>query len=163
MSKDEILALLNGCGVPYEFFSHPAVTTVEEADALRLPYPDAGAKNLFLSDGRQGYFLLTVREHAAVDLKKLRQRLGSGRLSLASEGDLESILRLHRGSVTPFGLLNDTEHRERFLLDESFRGERIAVHPNENTATLFLNADDLVHVLSRFGIEPEYISSEELA
>ena len=101
MSKDEILALLNGCGVPYEFFSHPAVTTVEEADALRLPYPDAGAKNLFLRDGRKGYFLLTVREHAAVDLKKLRQRLGSGRLSLASEGDLESILRLHRGSVTP--------------------------------------------------------------
>ena len=51
----------------------------------------------------------------------------------------------------------------RFLLDESFRGERIAVHPNENTATLFLNADDLVRVLARFGIEPEYISSEELA
>ena len=101
MSKDEILALLNGCGVQYEVFSHPAVTTVEEADALRLPYPEAGAKNLFLRDGRKDYFLLTVREHAAVDLKKLRQRLGSGRLSLASEGDLESILRLHRGSVTP--------------------------------------------------------------
>lgn len=136
MSKDEILALLNGCGVPYEFFSHPAVTTVEEADALRLPYPDAGAKNLFLRDGRKGYFLLTVREHAAVDLKKLRQRLGSGRLSLASEGDLESILRLHRGSVTPFGLLNDTEHRVRFLLDESFRGENRGTPEREHRNAL---------------------------
>lgn len=62
MNKEEIYAFLDECQIAYEDFEHPAVYTVEQADALNLPYPEAGAKNLFLRDDKkQNYYLLTVR------------------------------------------------------------------------------------------------------
>lgn len=162
MNKEEIYALLDEHQIAYEVFEHPAVYTVEQADALNLPYPEAGAKNLFLRDDKkQNYYLLTVRETVTVDFKKLRWQLGSRRLTLASEEDLWDILHLTKGSVTPFGLLNEAQHRVHFLLDSSFRGEKIGVHPNENTATVYLQTDDLLSLLAQHGIYPDYIDFEE--
>jgi Ala-tRNA(Pro) deacylase len=57
------------------------------------------------------------------------------------------------GAVTPLGLLNDEPHRVRCFLDESFlEGDgRISVHPNDNTATVFLQAADLIRLLEDHG------------
>lgn len=58
MNKEEIYALLDECQIAYEVFEHPAVYTVEQANALLLPYPESGAKNLFLRDDKkQNYFI----------------------------------------------------------------------------------------------------------
>lgn len=70
-------------------------------------------------------------------------------------------MHLTKGSVTPFGLLNEAQHRVHFLLDSSFRGEKIGVHPNENTATVYLQTDDLLSVLAQNGIDPDYIDFEK--
>ena len=96
-----------------------------------------------------------------MDFKKLRKQIGSRRLTFASEEDLDKILQLTKGSVTPLGLLNDTQHCVRFLLDSSFCGKRIGVHPNENTATIYLRTDDLLSILGQNGIYSEYIDFEE--
>ena len=61
------------------------------------------------------------------------------------------------GSVTPLGLLNDPEHRVRFYLDGAFAGNRIGVHPNDNTATVWMQADDLVRLVRENGNEMEFV------
>lgn len=60
------------------------------------------------------------------------------------------------GSVSPFGILNDTECRVQFYIDEEFAGNKIGVHPNDNTATVWIQADDLVRLLQKSGNEAEY-------
>ena len=57
------------------------------------------------------------------------------------------------GAVTPLGLLNDQEHKVTFWLDQSFlEGEgRIGVHPNDNTATVWLKTEDLLRLLRENG------------
>ena len=45
-----------------------------------------------------------------MDLKTLGRQLSAGNLSFASEDRLEKYLGLKQGSVSPFGLMNDTEH-----------------------------------------------------
>ena len=49
-----------------------------------------------------------------MDLKTLGRQLGAGNLSFASEDRLEKYLGLKQGSVSPFGLMNDTEHAVEF-------------------------------------------------
>ena len=71
--------------------------------------------------------------------------------------ELADLLGLTPGSVTPFGALNDKEHRVTLLLDEDYRGKLIGVHPNDNTATVWLPADALVELLRQQGTTVEFI------
>ena len=65
-------------------------------------------------------------------------------------------MQLTPGAVTPFGILNDSEHRVHFYLDREFMktGHLIAVHPNDNTATVWLQANDLIRLIQDNGSEP---------
>ena len=158
MKRNDVLALLDGEGVPYELAEHPAVYTIGEMETLGLPFQKQVAKNLFLRDDKKrNYWLLTLREEKRADLRALRQTLESRPLTFASEADLRALLGLEKGAVTPFGLLNDTDHRVRLLLDGAFRGGSIAVHPNENTATVYLRTADLENLLRRRGVSVGYL------
>ncbi|HBF14477.1 MAG TPA: prolyl-tRNA editing protein [Clostridiales bacterium] len=154
MNKQEIYALLDAQGIAYEVTEHGAVYTMEDLAAVPLPHPEADAKNLFVRDDRrQNFYLLTVRGNKRVDLKRFRREQGTRPLSFASDEELFALLGLTAGSVTPFGLLNDTEHRVMLYLDRELTGGLIGAHPNDNTATVWLKTDDLVTLLRARGCE----------
>ena len=94
------------------------------------------------------YFLLTA--HARVDLKAFSRQQGLRSLSFASADELREILWLETGAVTPLALLNVPD--VTLYLDEALLGSRIAVHPNTNTATVWLQTADLVRLLHARGV-----------
>ena len=55
--------------------------------------------------------------------------------------------------MTPLGLLNDTSRSVHFYLDEDFLtgSGRIGVHPNDNTATIWMSAVDLLRIIREHG------------
>ncbi len=157
MDKKEIYKFLTERNIPYEVTEHKAVFSMEELDAVELPYPEWDAKNLFVRDDKKrNYYLITVKGDKRVDLKEFRRLHGLRALSFASADDLLHIMGLTAGSVTPLGLLNDTEHRVQFYLDAEFSGNRIGVHPNDNTATVWMQADDLMRLVQACGSTAEY-------
>ena len=161
MNKQELYQFLDEQKIEYSVIEHAPVYTVEEAEKLCLPHPEAGAKNLFLRDDKKrNYYLLTVRDALAVDLKQFQEKIGSRRLSFASEEDLMCFLALKKGAVTPFGVLNDTQCVVQVYIDAYFENKQISVHPNENDATVYLAADDLVKLLRTHGNSVEYIGLE---
>lgn len=97
------------------------------------------------------------RANKRVDLKGFRRQHGLRALSFASTEELFSIMELTPGAVTPLGILNDTESRVHFYLDEEFIGNKIGVHPNDNTATIWMQADDLMSLIQKHGNEAEYV------
>ena len=126
MNEAEILDYLTTQGIDYEYQRHPAVLTMDEAERLALPHPECEARNLFVRESRtHRYFLRS--------------------LSFASADELREILRLETGAVTPLALLNAPD--VTLYLDEALLGSRIAVHPNTNTATVWLQTADLVNLL----------------
>ena len=154
MDKRETLAYLDAHDIDYEITEHKAVFNMAEIEDVELPYPKDDAKNLFVRDGKKrDYYLISARGDQRVDLKEFRRKQGTRSLSFASAEDLMNKLRLTPGSVTPLGLLNDAEHKVIFYLDASFAGGRIGVHPNDNTATVWMQADDLVELLRDAGTE----------
>ena len=155
MNKQEVYQFLKDNNIQYEVTEHPAVYNMEEMDNLHLPYPYS-AKNLFVRDDKKAnYYLITVKEEKRVNLKEFRKQNGTRNLSFASENDLIDILRLTPGSVTPFGLLNDKEQKVKFYIDEDLlSGDgMIGIHPNENTATVWLKTEDLIKILKENGNE----------
>ena len=97
------------------------------------------------------------RANKRVDLKGFRRQHGLRALSFASTEELFSIMELTPGAVTPLGILNDTESRVHFYLDEEYIGNKIGVHPNDNTETIWMQADDLMGLIQKHGNEAEYV------
>jgi hypothetical protein len=125
-----------------------------EMAAVSLPYPEADAKNLFVRDDKkQQYYLMTVQGNKRVNLKEFRKKNNTRPLSFASEEELMAILGLFPGAVTPLGLLNDTEHKVQCFIDRAFLDAPgiIGVHPNDNTATVFLKTRDLIEMIQMNG------------
>lgn len=151
--KQEVLELLAREGIPFELTEHPAVFTVADVRALGIPHHEYGAKNLFLRDDKKRvYYLVSLPEEKRVSLKEIQARIGSRRLSFASEADLLAKLGLTPGSVTPLGALNDAARTVEVVIDQALwdRG-RVAVHPCDNTATVLLATRDLVELLRDHG------------
>lgn len=152
--KAAVYRLLTERGIWHEITEHPAVYNMEEMAAVDLPYSEADGKNLFLRDDKKRhYYLLTLRGDKRVDLKAFRQANGTRPLSFASAEDLQAKLGLLPGAVTPLGALNDREGQVEVFLDQDFLAPPglIGVHPNDNTATLWLRTEDLIALLRDHG------------
>lgn len=158
MNKEETIDYLRKRGIEVEITEHQAVYNMAELDSVDLPYPDRDAKNLFVRDDKKrNYYLISVKDDKRVNLKEFRKAQGLRSLSFASADDLAKIMDLTPGSVSPLGILNDEERKVTFFLDEAFKGGLVGVHPNDNTATIWLDADALMHIVEEHGNEARYV------
>ena len=165
MNKQEILDYLKEKNVWHEVTEHKAVYNMEEVSQIDIPYPEAEAKNLFVRDDKKrNYYLITVKGNKKVNLKKFRKENNTRALSFASEDELKSIMGVISGAVTPFGLLNDKELKVKFFIDKEFAktGHLIAVHPNDNTATVYLKAEDLIDIIKERYDDKEVIKKDSV-
>lgn len=160
MNKQHIYNYLKEKNIWYEITEHKAVYNMKELSQISLPYPTADAKNLFVRDDKkQNYYLITVKSEKRVELKQFRKMNQIRPLSFASEDDLMNIMSLTPGSVTPFGILNDKERKVKVFLDKDFLDTPsiIGVHPNDNTATVWLKTEDLINLIKEHGNEIEIV------
>ena len=65
------------------------------------------------------------------------------------------IMNLVPGAVTPLGILNDTEKKVKVFLDRDFLNAPglVGVHPNDNTATIWMKTEDLIRMIQEHGNE----------
>ena len=151
--ENEVTQYLDKRGIAYEVWEHKAVYTMAEAETLDLATKGIVPKNLLLKEKKSHRrFLVTTAEKAPLEIKELRSILGTKELCFCSTEELMELLGLEKGSLTVFGILNDIEHRVEVILDCQMQGKiPIGLHPNTNTATLWLTYDDLKKVLTSLG------------
>lgn len=159
MNKQQIYYMLDEMGINYFSVDHRAVYTIEEMEKCNLPYMEYVAKNLFLRDDKKQHYYLVVMPHEkSADLKKLKDIIGSRKLSFASETDLAIKLDLIKGSVTPFGILNDEERSVEVIIDNDIMNkEKVGVHPNTNEASLWLSPVDMVKIVEDHGNSVRFV------
>lgn len=152
-AREEVLKRLEELSIPYKLTEHEAVFTIGQMEGLHLGEYGHVAKNLFLRDAKgKRHFLITLCGDKQADLKTLGAKLGGVRLSFASEERLERLLKLKKGAVTPLGVINDDANAVEIVLDMDLEGkERIGVHPNENTATVWLSYPELCRYIESCG------------
>ena len=164
MDKQGVYDFLKSKNIDFEPVEHGAVWTMDELQDVEIPHKEADAKNLFLRDDKKNnYYLVTVRGNKRLDLKAFRKEHETRPLKFCSDEELRAKLDLFAGAVSPFGILNNDERDVQFFMDEDFLKDDglIGVHPNDNTATVFLKAKDLEAILTEHGNKVELTSIPE--
>lgn len=154
MNKQELYDFLKDKNISFEITNHPAVYNMADLADIEILHPDGDAKNIFVRDDKKrNYYLITLKADKRVNLKEFKEQNKTRSLSFASPDDLMSIMGLMPGTVTPFGLLNDKDSIIHFFIDKELVGEgkHIGVHPNDNTATIWLKTADLLNIIGEHG------------
>ena len=141
-------AFLDRLGIDYERTDHPdqPATTMEACAAIDAILQVRICKNLFLCNRQKTNFYLLVMPGDKPFKTKVKGRL----------------IDIHPGSVSVLGLMNDKEHRVTLVMDEDVLKEPLfGCHPCENTSSLRMKTDDLVHkILPALGVTPVIVHLE---
>jgi Ala-tRNA(Pro) deacylase len=154
-----VLAELDALGIRYTMHTHPAVFTSEEAAEHWAGLDATRVKNLFLRNKKgDRHYLVILEIGKQADLRQLVKVIGDDRLSFGSPERLMARLGLTPGSVSPFGLINDTSKSVQVIIDADLRNaERLIFHPNINTASVAISFADFERFLSARGNVVRYI------
>ena len=152
--------VLESLNIVFEYHDHPPAPTVEKALEHWKDIRSTHCKNLFFRNHKGNRHYLVILEHTnKLAIRDLEQMLKQGKLSLASDRRLDEWLGLTPGSVTPFGLINDTENHVHLFIDDKLRkSDKLSFHPNINTATIVISFDDFIRFLEHSGNGYEFIS-----
>ncbi|WP_313194782.1 prolyl-tRNA synthetase associated domain-containing protein [Shinella zoogloeoides] len=152
----DLFQFLDGLGIAHTTKEHAPVFTVAESVALRDEIPGGHTKNLFVKDKKDNYFLMTVEEHATVDLKTIHSVIGAAsRVSFGKPEKLMEYLGVIPGAVTAFGVFNDAGKNVKIIIDEDLMAfDTINCHPLRNDATTSIGSKDLLRFIEATGHEP---------
>lgn len=160
MPAEKVFNYLKKYNIPvYSCYEHIAVFSMEEANELDIPLDGTECKNLFLKSKKdKRYFLISVIPEKKTNLKALEELLSTSRLTFGNEEELSELLGVSRGSVTPMGLINDTQKKVEYYMDRDFEtSQRICFHPNTNTMTMTLERDSFMDFLTSLQREIRWI------
>ncbi len=150
-----LMADLASLTIPFAAHEHVAVFTVEESHKVDAEIPGAHTKNLFLKDAGGAFWLVTVPALARVDLKALPTAIGCKRVSFGKAEDMERLLGITPGSVTPLAMINTAPGDVKVVIEEGLASaDRVNVHPLRNTGTLGLAGADILQLLGHWGHQP---------
>ena len=150
--KQIVFDYLGRYALRYDYYEHLA----------RLYWRDDGSKhckNLFFRNHKgDRHYLVVFDCDRNLAIRDLERRLRQGKLSFASEQRMERYLGLRPGSVSPFGLINDTENHVHLFLDRNLRQQHsLSFHPNVNTGTIVIPQAEFIRYLDGCGNSYEFI------
>ena len=157
--ENEVYKLLNELEIEYEKIEHPPLFSGSDSEKYNVKIDALDCKNLFLRNNKKTqYYLVCLPVEKRADLKKLQEKLNETRLSFGNEQVLEEKLGIKSGSVSIFNVINLTDKSLIFILDEDMlKGERVAFHPNINTASVMFSPKYLTKILEHFGAKYKFI------
>lgn len=156
---DKVLGYLNEKGFEYNWYIHPEAPTIEIARQYWKQDGSKHCKNLFFRNHKGNrHYLVVLDCERDLDIHDLEKRLHQGKLSFASPQRMEKFLGLQPGSVSPFGLINDTENHVHLFLDKNLNEQKsLSFHPNDNHATVVIETAEFMRYLNAVGNSYEFI------
>ncbi len=160
IARQRLFERFAALGIEARTVPYPAHRTVEEGKALRGAMTGQFTKNLLLKDKKGRLFLVVVHEDRLIDLKTLHTRIGaSGRVGFAAPDQMRELLGIEPGALTPFALINDSNHRVTPVIDDSLiAADQVNFHPLVNTESTSVRPNDLLTFLRACGHQPVIIS-----
>ena len=145
----KLYELLEQLNIEFEYIEHPPAPTIEIARQYWAGHDAKHCKNLFFRNHKGNrHYLVILDCNCDMDIHSIEKFLQQGKLSFASEKRMEKYLGVKPGSVTPFGLINDTENHVHLFIDKNLQNAgRVSFHPGINTASLIISREDFLRYL----------------
>ncbi len=169
--QEKVLRYLEQHNIPFTVYNHPEGKTIEEAKRWWHDDGSVHCKNIFMRNhkGDQHYLIcfpcdddLAIHdiEHWLKDILVSQGKKAPGKLSFASPERMMRYLGLEPGSVSPFGLINDTDHHVILFLDCRLKdAASLSFHPNDCRGTVVISQEAFQQYLASVGNTVEYIQT----
>ncbi len=160
IGQPQVYAALERMQISFEYYEHPEAPTIEIAVQFYRGEGTTLCKNLFFRNHKGNrHYLVIMDSRFAMDIHDMEHRLHQGKLSFASPERMMRYLGVRPGSVSLFGLVNDTDHEvtlfvDRHLLDAT----KVSFHPNDNRASLVISREDMLKFAREIGNPHEVVN-----
>lgn len=152
--------LLDYLGISYDRVDHDAADTIPACEVVEGYLGAKICKNLFLCNRQKtDFYLLMMDGEKPFHTKDLSKQIGSSRLSFAPAEAMEELLGVTPGSATVLGLMNDSDHKVKLVMDQSvLQEEKLGCHPCINTSSLAISMSEIRgKFLPALGVEPIFV------
>lgn len=156
---DGVLEYLYNLKIEVQIWYHPPLPTIELAMEYWKYLPGTHCKNLFFRNHKGNKHYLVLFECSKnLDIHTLEKKLQQGKLSFASPQRMHKYLGVEPGSVTPFGLINDSEQHVFLFIDSDLKDvSEISFHPNDNRASVVVKGGEFFRFLNERGNKYSFI------
>ena len=160
IGQQQVYDYLQSIGISYDYYEHPEAPTIEIAKQFYRGEGTTLCKNLFFRNHKGNrHFLVIMDSTQAMDIHSIEKVLHQGKLSFASPERMMRYLGLEPGSVSPFGLINDTEHHVILFLDSRLKdAPALSFHPNDCRGTVVISQEAFQQYLDEIGNKVEYLN-----
>ena len=161
--REIVFDYLNRAKIVFDWYEHPQAPTADIAKQYWRNDGSAQCKNLFLRNHKgDRHYLVIFDANINLPIHDLEKRLKQGKLSFASEQRMERYLGLKPGSVSPFGLINDTGNHVHLFIDKNLSiATNLSFHPNDNTATVVIAQPEFMRFMELCGNSFEFLELHE--
>lgn len=155
-TRERLFGRLASLGITTEVVPYPEHTSVEEGKALRGQMAGTFTKNLLRKDKKRQIFLLAIHEDRELNLKTLSGFMGGkGHLSFVRGEQMEQLLGVAPGALTPMGLINDADAVVTAVIDAALMdAAQLNFHPLVQTESMGISPADLLRFIRSCGREP---------
>lgn len=154
-TPEQLFAFFDQLGIAHSTVEHPPLFTVEDGREWWDKIPGLHCKNLFLKDKKGKIWLVVMPGDKRADINRIEKNIGAARLSFGKPDLLFEVMGLTPGSVTPFGLMNDSHKQITVVLDNDlFKSAQVNFHPLHNAASTTIRSEDLLKFVKAQGYEP---------
>jgi len=163
ISSDHLLKQLDKWKISYKCYNHAPLSTVKEYKHIQNKFLNSSEggghiKNLYLRDHKKNNILVVAEQDHIIDLKKLKETLGTGRLSFGSSDRLMQNLGVRPGAVTPLSMINGVKQNVSLFIDVNLKlCLKIYAHPLVNDRTLELSIESLEYFFEKVGVVPHWV------
>lgn len=152
---------LDAMGIAYDAIEHEPAAHIDRCREVMRSLNATVVKNIFLCPrNRSRFYLLLMRPEAKLRTSDISAQAGASRLGFAPEDKLAELLHEKPGSISPMGLIFDSNHAVTVLVDDALRDDaRLAFHPCDNTRSLAMSGADFFDVfLKQLGYAPVFVT-----
>lgn len=137
-ADEQIYEFLDKNDISYTKHQHDPVFTMEDTENITSDLKGFSAKTLLVfGEKTKNFYLISIDGYERIDKAKIKELLGE-RIRFSKEEDLQEILNVTPGSVSPLGLIFDkSKVIKKFVVDQkALEAEIVQWHPNNNNQTL---------------------------
>lgn len=157
--KEEVYKYLDNLNISYQVVNHPKAYCTKDADKYIEGYEGVRTKTMFLyNKNKTNFYLIVMDENKRIDFKKLEEELQEKKLKFSSDEVLFEKLKLEKGVVSIFGLLNNKDNIVVLFDEDIINDLPLTFHPNENDATIFINSEDVIKFLNTLNVSYKIIT-----
>ncbi len=159
-----VYRFLDQLGIPFIRIDHGPVHTMEDCQKIDAQLGGVICKNLFLCNQQKTvFYLLMIQETKSFKTKDISKQLGVSRLSFGTPEDMQRLLHISPGAVSPMGLLFESARDVRLVMDRALlSAPELGCHPCVNTASIRLSMQDFLCVyLPAVQHEPTFVDVPE--